>query len=178
MKYVVDWKAGVSELDKNEIIHYARELQQELRAASPRRTMSGDEDNLGFEERASSTLDDEFPLSFHFYSHEGAIFHAWRWMALLIADLCLVNLAANPRLRKIIADTARRICMCLEYARLWSPLGAQFLQVPLIIAYIVSDRKGKSWILEKINLLLGGLHVTYTEEYLDSLSMMIMKGIK
>ncbi|WP_221884877.1 hypothetical protein, partial [Staphylococcus aureus] len=78
----------------------------------------GVKDNLGFEERASSTLDDEFPLSFHFYSQEGAIFHTWRWMALLIADLCLVNLAANPRLRLIIADTARRICMCLDYARL------------------------------------------------------------
>lgn len=179
VKYVLDWKAGVSDLDKNEIMDYARKLQDELRAASPLGSMSGDfEDNLGFEERPSSTLDDGFPLSFHFYSHEGAIFHTWRWMALLIADLCLVNLAANPRLQLIIADTARRICQCHEYASLSIPFGAQFLQMPMVIAYTVSDQKGKNWILEKINFLLGGLYVTYTAEYLDRLSMMIMKGIK
>ncbi|KAL7919849.1 hypothetical protein ACQKWADRAFT_300226 [Trichoderma austrokoningii] len=179
VKYVVDWKSGVSELDKDEIIDYARNLQQELRAASPPSTESEDvEDNLGFEERQSSPLDGDFPLSFHFYSRESAIYHAWRWMALLITDLCLANIAASPRLRLIIAETARRICMCYEYASLSSPLGAQFLQVPLIIAYTTSDQKRKSWILQKINLLLGGLCVTYTEEYLDRLSMMIMKGIK
>ncbi|KAM0260402.1 hypothetical protein ACHAQJ_002804 [Trichoderma viride] len=179
VKYVVDWKAGVSELGMNEIADYGRKLQQELRAASPRGSMSGNlEDNLGFEERQSSTLDDEFPFSFHFYSYESAIFHTWRWMALLISDLCLVNVVADPRLRLSIADTARRIRMCYEYASLSNPLGAQFLQVPLIIAYAVSDQKGKNWIIEKINLLLGGLYVTYTGEYLDHLSMMIMKGIK
>jgi hypothetical protein len=141
--------------------------------------MSGNvEDNLGFEERQSSTLDDEFPVSFYFCSHESAIFHTWRWMALLITDLCLVNLVTDPRLRLSIADTARRICMCYEYASLSNPLGAQFLQVPLIIAYAVSDQKGKNWIIDKINLLMGGLYVTYTGEYLDRLSMMIMKGIK
>ncbi|KAL6895092.1 hypothetical protein GGI43DRAFT_429200 [Trichoderma evansii] len=179
VKYVVDWKAGVSEIGKGEIIDYGRKLQQTLRAASPLGSVSRDvEDNLGFEERQSSTLDGEFPLSFHFYSHESAIFHTWRWMALLIVDLCLVNLLANPRLRLAIAETARRICMCYEYASLSSPLGAQFLQVPLIIAYVVSDQKGNNWIIDKINLLLGGLYVTYTEEYLDHLSTMIMKGIK
>lgn len=179
VKYVVDWKAGVFELGMSEIIDYGRMLQQELRAASSWSPMSENiQDNLGFEERQSSTLDGDFPLSFHFYSHEGAIFHTWRWMALLIAELCLVNLVADPRLRVSIADTARRICMCYEYANSSSPLGAQFLQVPLIVAYSVSDQNGKNWIRDKINLLLGGLFVTYTGEYLDGLSMMIMKGIQ
>ncbi|KAL6701538.1 hypothetical protein J3F84DRAFT_399269 [Trichoderma pleuroticola] len=179
VKYVVDWKAGVSELGMGEIIEYGRKLQQELRAASPRSSMAGNfEDNLGFEERQSSALDDDFPVSFCFYSPEGAIFHTWRWMALIIADLCLVNLVADPRLRLSIADTARRICMCYEYANLTNPLGAQFLQMPLIITYAVSDEKGKNWIMDKINLLMGGLYVTYTTEYLDCVSVMIMKGIK
>ncbi|KAL6816710.1 hypothetical protein J3E69DRAFT_375312 [Trichoderma sp. SZMC 28015] len=179
VKYVVDWKAGESDLGMGEIIEYGRKLQQELRAASPRSSTVGNvEENLGFEERQSSTLDEDFPLSFHFYSSEGAIFHTWRWMALIIADLCLVNLVADPRLRLSIADTARRICMCYEYASLSNPLGAQFLQVPLIIAYVVSDQKGKNWIIDKINLLLGGLYVTYTAEYLDCISMMILKSIR
>lgn len=179
VKYVVDWKAGVSDLGMGEIIEYGRKLQQELRAASPRSSTVGNvEENLGFEERQSSTLDDDFPLSFHFYSSEGAIFHTWRWMALIIADLCLVNLVADPRLRLSIADTARRICMCYEYASLSNPLGAQFLQVPLIIAYAVSDQKGKNWIIDKINLLMGGLYVTYTADYLDCISMMILKSIR
>ncbi|KAK1245978.1 hypothetical protein MKX07_005047 [Trichoderma sp. CBMAI-0711] len=179
VKYVVNWRAGVSKLGLSELTTYGRKLQQELRAASPRGSMSVNlEDNLGYEERPSLTLDDEFPLSIHFASHEGAIFHTWRWMALLIADLCLVNLVADPRLRLSIADTARRICMCYEYASLSNPLGAQFLQMPLIIAYAVSDQKGKMWILDRINLLIGGLYVTYTGEYLDSLSILILKGIK
>ncbi|KAH0489426.1 hypothetical protein TgHK011_009856 [Trichoderma gracile] len=179
VKYVVDWRAGVSELGLSELTHYGRKLQQELRAASPRGSAFVRlEDDLGFEERPSSASDDEFPLSIHFRSHEGAIFHTWRWMALLIADLCLVNLVADPRLRLSIADTARRICMCYEYASLSNPLEAQFLQVPLIIAYAVSDQKRKDWITDKINLLMGGLYVTYTAQYLDSLSMMILKGIK
>lgn len=179
VKYVVDWKAGVSDLGMGEIIEYGRKLQQELRAASPRGSVVGNvEDNLGFEERQSSTPDDDFPLSFHFYSSEGAIFHTWRWMALILADLCLANLVADPRLRLGIADTARRTCMCYEYANLSKPLGAQFLQVPLIIAYVVSDQKGKNWIIDKINSLMGGLYVTYTAEYLDCISMMIMKSIR
>ncbi|KAL7957638.1 hypothetical protein V8C34DRAFT_314648 [Trichoderma compactum] len=160
VKYVVDWKAGISELGMGEIIEYGRKLQLELRAASPRSSMAGNvEDNLGFEERQSSTPDDDSPLSFHFYSYESAIFHTWR-------------------LRLSIADTARRICMCYEYANLSNPLGAQFLQVPLIIAYVVSNQKGKNWIIAKLNLLMGGLYVTYTTVYLDCLSVMIMKSIK
>ncbi|PTB65735.1 hypothetical protein BBK36DRAFT_1120201 [Trichoderma citrinoviride] len=179
VKYVVDWKAGVSELGLHDITDIGRRLQQELRAASPRGSMSASlEGDLGFEEHRSSTLDDEFPLSIHFHSHEGAIFHTWRWMALLLTELCLVNLVADPRLRLSIADTARRICMCYEYASLSKPLGAQFLQVPLIVAYAVSDQKVKKWILDKINLLIGGLYVTYTGEYLDTMSMMILKGLK
>jgi hypothetical protein len=179
VKYVLDWRAGVSELGLGELTDYGRKIQQDLRAASPRGSMSVSlEEDLGFEERKSSALDDECPLSVHFRSHEGAIFHSWRWMALLIADLCLVNLVADPRLRLRIADTAQRICMCYEYASLSKPLGAQFLQVPLIIAYAVSDQKRKDWITDKINLLMGGLYVTYTAQYLDSLSTMILKGIK
>ncbi|KAL7932061.1 hypothetical protein V8C35DRAFT_102054 [Trichoderma chlorosporum] len=179
VKYVEDWKAGVSELGITEITIYGRKLQKELRAASPLSLSSGDvEDNLGFEERPSSALDDEFPLSLHFYSYESAVFHTWRWMALIIADLCLVNLVSDRRLRQNIADNARRIRMCYEYASLSIPLGAQFLQVPLIIAYAVSDQKGKNWITDKINLLMGGLLVTYTGNYLDHLSRMIMKSLR
>ncbi|KAL6876813.1 hypothetical protein J3F83DRAFT_769858 [Trichoderma novae-zelandiae] len=163
VKYAVDWKAEASELGMREIVNYGRKLQQELRAASPRGSMPGNvEDDLGFEERQSSAPDDELPLSLHFHSYEGAIFHTWRWMAMILADLCLVNLVADPRLRLSSADTARRICMCYEYTSVSNPLGAQFLQVPLIIAYVVSDQKRKSWIIDKINLMMGSLYVTYT----------------
>lgn len=77
-------------------------------------------------------------------------------------------LVADLGLRLSIADTARRICMCYECASLSNPLGAQS----------VSDQKRKNWITEKLNLLMGGLYVTYTAEYLDILSMMILEGIK
>jgi len=112
-----------------------------------------------------------------FRTPEGAIFHTWRWTAFLIVNLCMANLLPGDELRPSISDAAQHICMSYYYAAGLKPLGAQFLQFPLIAIYSVSSEEVKHWILRKINLLVEEMHISFEREYLETMATLVLGGL-
>lgn len=119
-----------------------------------------------------------------FRSVDCALFCAYFWAARLIINVYMTNFLAchytETEWQSIKISThaaARNICASCEYAATLKPLGAQFIQLPLICAYGVSNEETKEWILNEINLLVAELHVQYVRQYLDFMSAAILGGV-
>ncbi|EXJ67225.1 uncharacterized protein A1O5_09872 [Cladophialophora psammophila CBS 110553] len=163
---------------------YAKSLQHGLASLSAGAQEQHDPKNeFAFELVPSQHIDElTFPTTFHFQTPEGAIFHTWSWTASLIIGVCMTSLCHKDdqwqELDSSATDSAtQNICMSYEYAANLKPLGAQFLQLPLICAFFVCCEEVKNWILRKINLLVSELHIYYTREFLEPMAASILGNL-
>lgn len=168
----------------DQAVQYGEALQEELSLLSAEAKQHFSTSDLSFRSAEAQSKDEIFPSSLHFRSRESAIFHCWLWAATIVVNVYMTSLsthqqdiAASRWMHLAVDASARKICMSCEYAATLKPLGAQFIQLPLICAYFVSSEHEKLWILEKINFLVVDSHVRYTRTYCDTLSAVIMGNL-
>ncbi|TAQ84197.1 hypothetical protein B7494_g7476 [Chlorociboria aeruginascens] len=178
IKHVRSWHAGSTILTMDQLIEYINSLQGELSSILTTALVEQTpNDDLVFKKIPSLTDDSIYSESLRFRTAEGAIFHTWRWTAVLIVNLCMANLLRGDALRPEIANAAQHICMSCEYAATLRPLGAQFLQLPLIVTYSVSSEQVKHWILRKINLLVEEMHISFERGYLETIAALVVGNL-
>ncbi|KIW65542.1 hypothetical protein PV04_07796 [Phialophora macrospora] len=163
-----------------EVIRYGEDLQQELAFLSAEAEQSTSDTGPVFKPATSQSDDVRFSSALDFQSTEGAIFHNWYWAATIMVEVCMMTIYQrhdeSPWRMNLTANAAaRKICMSYEYATALRPLGAQFLQLPLICAHFVSDDEVKEWIVRKLNLLVAELHIQYTSEYVQGMANAILR---
>ncbi|EXJ56996.1 hypothetical protein A1O7_07340 [Cladophialophora yegresii CBS 114405] len=171
VKQVRDIPAATTSIDQ--VIQYGEDLNQKLALLSAEAQQSSSNTLLVFKPATSRSDDGTFPSVLNFQSTDGAIFHTWYWAVTIIVEVCIMNIYHRhdefPRRTSLTANAAaRKICMSYEYAVTLKPLGAQFLQLPLICAHFVGDDEMKEWIVRKLNLLVAELHIRYTSEYVQT----------
>ncbi|OCT49180.1 hypothetical protein CLCR_04853 [Cladophialophora carrionii] len=163
----------------NQVIHFGEDLQQKLALLSAEAQHSSSNTGLVFKPVTSQSDDGRFPSVLAFQSTDGAIFHTWSWAVTIIVEVCIMTIYQRhdelpQRTNLAVNAAARKICMSYEYAATLRPLGAQFLQLPLICAHFVSDDSMKAWIVTKLNSLAAELHIQYTSEYVQTLGNAIL----
>ena len=165
----------------DQVVQYGESLQDELASLFAEAKQHFSTTDLGFRSAQAQSRDETFPSALHFQSRESAIFHCWLWAATIIVNVYMTSLhpyqqdvAASSWIDLAVDASARKICMSCEYAATLKPLGAQFIQLPLICAYFVSSEDEKAWITKKLNFLVEELYVRYSRTYLDTMSAVIM----
>ncbi|ETI25975.1 hypothetical protein G647_02752 [Cladophialophora carrionii CBS 160.54] len=163
----------------NQVIQFGEDLQQKLALLSAEAEHSSSNTALVFKPVTSQSDDGRFPSVLRFQSTDGAMFHTWYWAVTIIIEVCIMTIYQRhdelPRRTNLgVNAAARKICMSYEYAAALRPLGAQFLQLPLICAHFVGDDCMKEWIVTKLNSLVAELHIQYTSEYVQTLGNAIL----
>jgi hypothetical protein len=177
-KHVRGIRTAPSTVDQ--VIRYGEDLQQELAFLSAEAEQANSSTGLVLKPTISQSDDVQFPSALDFQSNDGAIFHTWYWAATIMVEVCMMTIyqrhADSPWRTNLTANAAaRKICMSYEYAAALKPLGAQFLQLPLICAHFVSDDEVKEWIVRKLNSLVAELHIQYTSEYVQGMANAILE---
>lgn len=169
----------------DQVIRYGKDLWQKfdsIWAEAEQMGFSGSDSPLSM--ISTYGQNEPFSSTLTFRSLDHALFCTWFWAAKLIINVYTTNLLASHytetewQINKVSTRlAAQNICASCEFAATLKPLGAQFIQLPLICAYSVSNEGTREWILNEINMLVADLHVQYVRQYLDHVSAAILGNV-
>ena len=169
----------LSQMDTSQAIEYSIFLTRELAHISETALGHKEHGNELVFTRLAAQPGDLFSHTLRFHDVDAAMFHTWRWAAfLLLASREPGAVAGDDSLLSGTDSAVQHICMSYDYALSFKPLGAQFLQLPLIVAYNFAGQNVKDWMVDKLNVLVDAFCISYTSAYVETMAALIMGGLE